>query len=174
MNLWIASVFALVSTAAAQPYVISTVAGGAPPQTPVPGANASISPAGVAVDGSGNIYLSSRNAVFKLDRGNILTRVAGNSRPGFSGDGGPAADAQLCNPKGMAVDAMGNLYIADSGNGRVRRVSTRGLISTVAGGADPLSDPAGWCTGNAGVAVAALWRGFRRRREPPHIAGTRF
>ncbi len=145
-----------MSTAAAQPYVISTVAGGAPPQTPVPGANASISPAGVAVDGSGNIYLSSRNAVFKLDRGNILTRVAGNSRPGFSGDGGPAADAQLCNPKGMAVDAMGNLYIADSGNGRVRRVSTRGLISTVAGGADPSSDPAD----GAPATQASLWQPF--------------
>jgi len=95
--------------------------------------NASISPSGLAADSSGNVYFSSRNAVYKLDARNIVTRIAGNARPGFSGDNGPAADAQLNNPNGLAVDTSGSLYIADTGNGRIRRVSSGGLIATVAG-----------------------------------------
>src|SRR5258708_6759468 len=100
----IACSFMLLSAAAAQPYWISTVAGGAPPLTPAPATNASISPSGVTTDLSGNVFFSSRNTVFKLDTGNVLTRIAGNSRPGFSGDGGRAVDAQLNNPYGLAVD----------------------------------------------------------------------
>ena len=129
----VAGVLIASASLVAQPYVISTVAGGAPPQTPVPALSASISPSGVATDASGNVYFSSRNAVFKLDGGNTLTRIAGNARPGFSGDRGPAVDAQLNNPNGLAVDTSGNLYIADTGNGRVRRISGEGLIATVAG-----------------------------------------
>lgn len=63
----------------------------------------------------------------------MITRVAGTSRAGFSGDGGPAANAQLNNPQGLALDSAGNLYIADTNNGRVRRVSTAGVIATIAG-----------------------------------------
>ena len=146
----IASGFLLWSGAGAQPYLISTVAGGAPPQTPVPATNASISPSGVATDHSGNVYFSSRNAVFKLDPSHSLTRIAGTSRPGFSGDGGRAVDAQLNSPNGLAVDGSGNLYIADSGNGCVRRVSSDGLIATVAGVSTPSSDP-----GDGGPATQA-------------------
>jgi len=58
--------------------------------------------------------------------------VAGNVAGGFSGDGGPAASAELWNPLGIAVDAAGNLYIADYGNLRVRKISN-GTITTVAG-----------------------------------------
>src|ERR1019366_8217461 len=146
----IVSGFMLLSAAGAQPYLISTVAGGAPPQTPVPATNASISPSGVATDHSGNVYFSSRNAVFKLDPSHSLTRIAGTSRPGFSGDGGRAVDAQLNSPNGLAVDGSGNLYIADSGNGCVRRVSSDGLIATVAGVSTPSSDP-----GDGGPATQA-------------------
>jgi len=66
----------------------------------------------------------------------MITRVAGTSRAGFSGDGGPAANAQLNNPQGLALDRAGNLYIADTNNGRVRQVSTAGAITTIAGVGD--------------------------------------
>jgi trimeric autotransporter adhesin len=119
----------------AQQYVISTYAGGAPPPTPAMGTVASIGrPASVAMDTAGNVYLSSDNCVFRLDQRGILTRVAGNSRGGYSGDGGPATNAQLQNPQGVAVDSSGNLYVADLGNNRVRKVTPAGTISTVAGG----------------------------------------
>ena len=93
----------------AQQYVISTYAGGAPPPTPAMGTVASIGgPASVAMDTAGNVYLSSDNCVFQLDQRGILTRVAGNSRGGYSGDGGPATNAQLQNPDGVAVDTSGS------------------------------------------------------------------
>src|SRR5690349_1814391 len=86
---------AVGSTALAQQYTITTVAGGAPPFTPVPALNTSIgSPRKVLAAGS-NVYFSSGNSVFKVDGSGTLTLVAGNSRAGFSGDGGPAVNAQL-------------------------------------------------------------------------------
>jgi uncharacterized protein (TIGR03437 family) len=136
--------FLLLSSAAvAQQYVISTVAGGAPPRTPIAGVSAQIGqPSGIATDAAGNVYFTSLRCVFRLDQNGVLTRVAGNSRGGFSGDGGPAIDAQLFTPrgpeyfvpKGLAVDAAGALYIADDGSNRVRKVSPAGIITTVAGG----------------------------------------
>ena len=62
-----------------------------------------------------------------------LTLIAGNSRAGFSGDGGPAVNAQLNTPQGIALDSAGNIYIADSLNNRVRKVDTKGIITTFAG-----------------------------------------
>ncbi|MCX6594263.1 MAG: hypothetical protein NTZ56_22340 [Acidobacteria bacterium] len=127
----------------AQEYTISTIAGGGPPATPVAGTAASIGqPYGVATDRAGNVFFSSLNCVFKLDADGVMTRVAGTSRPGFSGDGGPATSAQLFgldpsaqnpNLSGLAVDAAGNLFIADSGNHRIRRVTPAGIVTTVAG-----------------------------------------
>ncbi len=120
----------------AQQYVISTLAGGAPPATPAQ-ANISIGqPRRVFVDGTGNVYFSSLNSVFKLS-GSTLTLVAGNSRAGFSGDGGAAVNAQLNQPQGIAVDSTGKVYIADSLNNRVRVVSPAGIISTFAGNGQP-------------------------------------
>src|SRR5438067_3226216 len=119
----------------AQEYVISTTAGGAPPPTPVVSVNANFSLASsVATDAAGNLYFSGDNCVFRVDQRNgVLTRVAGNSRIGYSGDGGLAIDAQLAGPLGVAVDGTGNLFIADSGNHRIRKVSSNGIITTVAG-----------------------------------------
>jgi trimeric autotransporter adhesin len=89
----------LVSGASVQQYAISTFAGGAPPPTPSAAVTLSISrPVDVAADTSGNVYFTSSNCVFKLDQNGVLTRVAGNSRSGYSGDGGPATSAQLNNP----------------------------------------------------------------------------
>ena len=125
----------MTSAAVAQQYVISTIAGGAPPPTPAPAVNVSIGrPTKVATDSKGNVYFTSIHCVFKIDASGVLTRLAGNARPGYSGDGGAAASAQLSGPEGVAVDGSGNVYIADSGNARVRTISPGGVITTVAGG----------------------------------------
>jgi uncharacterized protein (TIGR03437 family) len=123
------------SVALAQQYTISTVAGGAPPSTPAAATSTPIGrPNRVTLDSSGNLYFSSSiNCVFKLSTSGVLTLVAGNSRAGFSGDGGPAVAAQLNSPQGLVFDSSGNLYIADSGNNRVRIVNPQGIISTFAG-----------------------------------------
>ncbi|SPF33820.1 NHL repeat containing protein (modular protein) [Candidatus Sulfopaludibacter sp. SbA4] len=116
--------------------LISTLAGGAMPATPAPGLSVSIPVSyGVAVDSSGNTYFPSPNlnAVFKADPSGVVTRIAGTGVSGYSGDGGPALGAQLNSPNGVAVDSLGNIYIADTNNWRVRRVDTSGSITTVAG-----------------------------------------
>jgi uncharacterized protein (TIGR03437 family) len=123
--------------------VIATVAGsGAPgPLTTFagdggPGISASLfAPSGVAVDSAGNLYIADygNSRIRKVSVSGVITTVAGNGMFRFSGDGGPATAAQLWNPAGVAVDASGNLFIADSINNRIRKVSASGLISTVAG-----------------------------------------
>ena len=91
------------------------------------------SPSGVAVDSAGNLYISDKgnNRIRKVSNG-VITTVAGNGTGGFSGDNGPATSAALNGPTAVSVDAVGNLYIADGGNNRVRLVS-KGVITTVAG-----------------------------------------
>jgi len=103
-----------------------------------PAASAQLAgPAGVTVDGVGNLYIADtyNQRVRKVlaDSG-VITTVAGNGASGFSGDGGAATSAELAGPSGTAVDGVGNLYIADSGNNRVREVlASSGVITTVAG-----------------------------------------
>jgi len=118
--LQIAGGLVFCAAAAAQPYVASIYAGGGAAPT-----------AAIAVDGAENVYFGAAASVFKLDRNGVLTRVAGNSTSGYSGDGGQAINAQLTQTTGLAVDAAGNLFLADLG--RVRRVSPGGIIATVAG-----------------------------------------
>src|SRR5436190_2110764 len=140
------------AVALAQQYIISTVAGGAPPSTPAPALSTSIGQPrklNVAPDG---VYFSSGNCVFKLDGSGALTLVAGNSRAGFSGDGGPAVNAQLNSPRGVAVDPAGNVYIADSLNNRVRLVDATGMITTFAGNGT-IGAPGFW--GDGGPATGA-------------------
>ena len=115
--------------------IINTVAGGgisAGDNGPATSAQFNVI-SGVAVDGAGNVYIADQNdqRVRKVSNGTIVP-VAGTGAAGFGGDGGPAADAQLNSPMGIAVDSEGNLYIADYGNNRVRKVSN-GIITTVAG-----------------------------------------
>ena len=91
------------------------------------------SPSGLAFDSLGNLYIADagNHRIRKVTPQGIITTVAGNGTEGFSGDGGPATSAQLWSPQGLAVDKLGNLYIAD--NSRVREVTPGGLIATVAG-----------------------------------------
>jgi uncharacterized protein (TIGR03437 family) len=137
-------------SASGQSYTISTFAGGALPVN-IPGTSASLgsAPQSIAADHAGNVFFVDRNSVLRLDAtSGILTLVAGNGTPGFSGDNGPATSAQLANPQGLAVDSAGNLYIADTNNQCIRKVSN-GVITTVAGNGTP-----GY-TGDNGPATSA-------------------
>jgi uncharacterized protein (TIGR03437 family) len=93
-------------------------------------------PAGLAVDGAGNLYIAETRRIRRVTPGGIILTVAGGSDVGFSGDGGPATSAQLDGPQGMAIDTAGNLYVADSVNHRIRRITPAGSITTMAGGGD--------------------------------------
>ncbi|MEO8368750.1 MAG: hypothetical protein ABI806_06095, partial [Candidatus Solibacter sp.] len=99
---------------------------------------------GIAIDRLGNLYISDtdNHRVRKISGGLVRT-IAGTGAPGFGGDGKPATDAQLNLPYGLALDAAGNLYVADSGNQRVRRITPDGMISTVAGTGKRASSPDG-------------------------------
>jgi hypothetical protein len=89
----------------------------------------------VTVDAAGNLFIADswNQRVRKVTPGGVISTVAGNGTYGFSGDGGPATSARLSLPEGVAVDAAGNLFIADIYNYRVRKVTPGGVISTVAG-----------------------------------------
>ena len=90
------------------------------------------SPYSVAVDAAGNLYIADfSNHIRRVTPDGVIRTVAGNGISGFSGDGGPATSASFSSGSGMTLDAAGNLYIADSGNGRVRKVTTGGVISTI-------------------------------------------
>jgi sugar lactone lactonase YvrE len=92
-------------------------------------------PDGVAVDPAGNVYVADRAAqvIRKISTGGVISTFAGTGKSGFSGDGGPATNAQLNGPTGLAFDSTGNLYVADTDNSCIRMISTDGTIVTVAG-----------------------------------------
>ena len=127
--------------AVGEDFTIQAFAGGGFPQN-IQGTSAVLhGPGGIVTDANGNTFftLMTQNIVLKLDPNGVLTLAAGNGTPGFSGDGGLATNAQLNTPEGIAVDGAGNLYIADYGNARVRKVQN-GVISTVAGGGTQTTD----------------------------------
>ena len=95
-------------------------------------------PSGVALDEEGNLYIADRNhhRIRKVNAEGIITTIAGMADEGFSGDEGPAASAQLYGPSGVAVDEGGYVFIADTGNNRIRQIDPDGVITTLAGGED--------------------------------------
>jgi uncharacterized protein (TIGR03437 family) len=106
-------------------------------------------PRAVAADENGNLYIADTLAyrVRKVDGGGIISTLAGNGTPGSGGDGGSATTAQLGLPSAVAVDAAGNVYVADEGNGTIRRIAPDGAISTVQA---PLMAPRGMAADAAG------------------------
>jgi uncharacterized protein (TIGR03437 family) len=120
-------------------------------------------PVGIAVDASGNLFFADLDnyRIRKVSASGIITTVAGNGTAAFSGDGGPATSASLGGPYGVAVDAGGELFIADTYNNLIRKVSASGIITTVAGGGSPLTPALGdggpatsaWFDSPEGVAV---------------------
>src|SRR4029077_282845 len=118
-------------------YTIQTVAGGDFGVEGVSALAAVFSQTeGIAVDNNGAIYIADAdgNRIRKITPDGRIQTMAGNGVAGFAGDSGPSNTALLSHPYGVAVDAQGNLYVADLGNARVRKISTDGTIRTVAGG----------------------------------------
>ncbi len=102
----------------------------------IPAVTAQLSlPGAVAVDTAGNIYIVDtwNNRIRKIDPSGTINTIAGTGFPGVLGDGGPATSAQLNEPEGIAVDSSGNVYIADYGNSKIRKIDTTGTINTFAG-----------------------------------------
>ena len=146
----------------------------------------------LALDASGNLYIadSENNRIRKVAPDGTILTVAGNGQDGFGGDGGPATDALIDDPIGVAVDASGNLYIADYGSDRIRKVAPDGTITTVAGSGDEgifgdggpatdavLDEPVGVVVDGSGNLYIADWENHRVAKVTPDgtittVAGT--
>jgi len=135
--------------------VVTLVAGGNGtgeiPDGPVTGTGIFPNLTGLVVDATGNLYITEFSSckVRKISTSGTISTIAGTGTPGFSGDGGAATAAQLNFPFGLAIDATGNIYVADMFNNRVRKISTGGIITTVAGSATSGSG------GDGGAATSA-------------------
>ncbi len=92
-------------------------------------------PFGLAIGADGSLYIAERNAhkVRRVSPDGVISTVAGTGTGGFSGDGGPATEAQLYQPTDLAVGPDGSIYIVDSSNQRIRRIAPDGMITTFAG-----------------------------------------
>ena len=128
----------LTTVAWAQPqasYRIDTIAGGFNGDGGVAIQARLNYPVGVGVDSEGNLYIAdtSNHRIRKVDLTGTITTIAGTGESGFGGDGGPAVEAQLDAPRGVAMDSTDNLYIADTLNQRIRKVDSTGTITTIAG-----------------------------------------
>lgn len=136
-------------------------------------------PRGLAVDASGKIYITDfyNQRIRAISTSGIITTIAGTSATGYFGDGGPATAAKFLNPYGLAVDASGNLLIADFGNHVIRRINSSGIISTIAGVGAPgfggdggpatsahLYRPAGVATNSTGnIYISDTWYSLIRK-----------
>jgi hypothetical protein len=146
-------------------------------------------PAGICLDNSGNICIADigNNVIRKVSVGGIISTIAGNNIKGYSGDGGMATNAELNEPFGICADTLGNIYIGDYGNNKVRKVSPSGIISTVAGNgtkgyngdgglatAAELHSPWGVCVNDSGnLLIADYLNSVVRKVSKPWLAGVK-
>ncbi len=141
--------------ASAQSGIITTIAGNGTAGFSGDGGPATAAqlnnPTDVRKDAAGNIYIADNDnhRIRKITPAGIISTIAGTGVAGYSGDGGLAISAKLKNPDAVAVDAAGNVYIADLGNDRIRKINTAGIISTIAG------TGTGGFSGDGGPAIAA-------------------
>jgi hypothetical protein len=152
MILCFAGLFVVLAHVFAQS-LITTYAGPQLPVSGTPALNQAVDfPSAVIPDGTGGVYVVSTNQsrVYDIAADGTLRLVAGSSY-GFSGDGGPATNAKLASPSGLARDSMGNLYIADTRNNRIRKITRNGVITTIAG-----TDTAGFSGDGGPASVAQL------------------
>ncbi len=143
-------------------------------------------PRGVkCLDAEGNLYIADcgNNCIRKVNIAGLITTIAGKGgKQGFSGDGGPAINAQLNGPTSVTVDAGGIIYIADQNNNRIRKITTYGTISTFAGKGTPgysgdggdatsaqLSTPIGVATDSYGNVYIADFGNYRIRKVATHL-----
>ena len=157
------------STPSPVAYSIETVAGSSQVGDGGAATAAALSDAeGVAVDAAGNVFVADANdhRVRKIAPDGTISTIAGDGFPGFRGDGGPASAARLNTPYGVAVDRAGNLFIADLGNNRVRKVSPDGVITTVPG-TDKLLAPRNVALDAAGTLYISEFGGHRVWRLRP-------
>ncbi|MGP8217270.1 MAG: T9SS type A sorting domain-containing protein [Bacteroidia bacterium] len=147
--------FCVIGSIGINAQIISTIAGNGSQGYTGDGGQATAAelygPTGVAIDASGNIYIADyeNDRIRKVNTSGIISTFAGTGTAGSSGDGGNATAAELYEPMEVAIDIAGNVYIADYGNNRIRKVNTSGIISTIAGNGTAGS------TGNGGNATAA-------------------
>jgi hypothetical protein len=87
----------------------------------------------IAIDLQGNLYIAGDNRIRRVDSHGVITTIIGGRSTGFSDDGGPAVDAQTDRVTGVTVDDLGNVYFIDYENGRIRKIDTSGIITTIAG-----------------------------------------
>jgi hypothetical protein len=125
-----------------------------------PATEARLNPWTLALDGAGNLFIgdSGNLRVRKVSTDGLITTFAGSGKAGFSGDGGPATEASFSEVNVGAVDAAGNLFIADGNNHRIRKVSPAGIITTVAG-SGPTGRAKGVSAGDGGLATEARLNG---------------
>jgi hypothetical protein len=116
---------------------------------------AQLQPTGIAIDRMGNLYIGDAYAyrIRKVDAAGIITTIAGTGVAGYTGDGGPATNAEFGTMGYMTLDKIGNIYISDNHNNCIRRISTSGIITTAAG-----TGPIGF-SGDGGPATAAKFNG---------------
>lgn len=156
-NVTVTQLISQSASTATQSYVISTIAGNGTDGFSADGTAATQSalnsPGSVVLDSQGRLYISDggNNRVRMVKSDGTIVTVAGTTSPGNTGDGGPATSAYLYSPSGITFDSTGSLYIADTLNGLVRKV-TGGTISTVAGS---ISLGPGTSTGDGGPATSA-------------------
>jgi sugar lactone lactonase YvrE len=138
--------------------IITTIAGSGQPGYSGDGGPAEDArldrPNGIALDASGNVYFTAAPGVVRrIDTSGVITTIAGVGRPGYSGDGGPAARARLNAPEHVEVDGEGTVYIEDTGNHCIRMVDAEGIIQTIVGTCEP------GFSGDGGPARSArLWQ----------------